>query len=434
MSDVSALIDNLNNENVSTRLDSLKALIQKIASGEIERPKTGDDINNHIHTTYSFSPYSPTKALWMAYTSGLNTAGIVDHDSISGAEEFIKAGEIIGMATTIGIECRVDMSGTVLNGRRINNTDQNSVAYIVLHGVPHNMIATVTSFFKPYIEKRNLRNRKMVDNINKLLNSFGITMDFEKDIVTLSQYKNGGSITERHLSLALSDKLIAKYGKSKNLVAFLKNDLKLDLNSKIEANLTDALNPFYEYDLLGFIKSDLISSFFIDATDECPDVKEVLALSKQIGAISAYAYLGDVVDSVTGDKKMQKFEDDYLDELFEVIHTLGFNAVTYMPPRNTALQLTKLKAKCEAYGFFQISGVDINSPRQSFVCQEMKSEEFKNLKDSTWALIGHELSATEDKSKGMFSEATVSKFPDLNERIEFFKNIGLNKTKGVESL
>jgi hypothetical protein len=427
MSDKKTLIENLNNADVNIRLNSLKQLMDKIASGEIERPKTGEDINNHIHTSYSFSPYSPTKALWCAYNAGLNTAGIVDHDSISGANEFISAGKLIGMATTIGVECRVDMSGTSLKDKRINNTDQNSIAYIVLHGVPHTMIENVTNFFKPYIEKRNIRNKKMVNNINTLLNSFGIILDFERDIIPLSQYKNGGSITERHLSLALSRNLVAKYGKGETMVSFLKNQLKLTLDKKVEKNLLDGSNPFYEYDLLGFIKSDFISTFFIDATEECPDVKDVLALSKKIGAISAYAYLGDVEDSVTGDKRAQKFEDAYIDELFQVIRSLGFNAVTYMPPRNTLLQLTKLKALCDEFGFFQISGVDINSPRQSFVCEEMRNDEFKNLKDSTWALIGHEIAATEDITKGMFSDETISRYPNLNERINIFKNIGLKK-------
>lgn len=424
MSNVSDLVLALNHPNVTTRLDALKALVEKINSGEIDRPETGEDINNHIHTTYSFSPYSPTKALWMAYTSGLKTAGIVDHDSISGAREFIRAGEIIGMATTIGIECRVDMSSTPLKGRRINNTDQNSVAYIVLHGVPHTMIDAVTDFFQPYIEKRNLRNKKMVQNINQMLAPYKIQMDFEEDIVPLSKFNEGGSITERHLSLALSRKLISKFGRGMGLISFIKEDLKLNLSGKIEKLLLDANNPHYEYDLLGFIKSDLITSFYIDATDECPPVDVVLALSNRIGAIAAYAYLGDVEDSVTGDKKTQKFEDDYLEELFEVISRLGFHAVTYMPPRNTPQQLQRIKQMCESYGLFQVSGVDINSPRQTFVCEEMKQAEFQNLKDSTWALIGHELEATKDLSKGMFSKESINQYPQLNERIEIYKNIG----------
>jgi DNA polymerase III alpha subunit len=70
----------------------------------------------------------------MAYQAGLATAGIMDHDSISGAEEFIEAGKIVGMATTIGIECRVDFPTHPLSGRRINNPDQDSVAYMAFMG------------------------------------------------------------------------------------------------------------------------------------------------------------------------------------------------------------------------------------------------------------------------------------------------------------
>ena len=93
-------IAQLNAPDSWDRLDALKALMQKIQDGEMEAPKQLNSVNNHIHTTYSFSPYSPTKAVWMAYQAGLQTAGIMDHDSIAGAREFIKAGEIVGMATT----------------------------------------------------------------------------------------------------------------------------------------------------------------------------------------------------------------------------------------------------------------------------------------------------------------------------------------------
>lgn len=115
---VAQLKQNLNDDVLEVRLDSLRCLMRKINNGELTKPKTGKDVNNHIHTTFSFSPYSPTKAVWMAYQAGLATAGIMDHDSISGAQEFIEAGKIVGMATTIGIECRVDFSGTPLSGRR----------------------------------------------------------------------------------------------------------------------------------------------------------------------------------------------------------------------------------------------------------------------------------------------------------------------------
>ena len=45
----------------------------------------------------SFSPYSPTASVYAARMEGLCTAGIIDHDSISGAEEFLEAAKLHGM-------------------------------------------------------------------------------------------------------------------------------------------------------------------------------------------------------------------------------------------------------------------------------------------------------------------------------------------------
>ena len=209
-------------------------------------------------------------------------------------------------------------------------------------------------------------------------------------------------------------------GGGEKLVAFIKNDMKLPLSAKVEAHLLEKDNPFALYDLLGWVKSDLIGKFYVDATDELPDVREALDLCNEIGAISAYAYLGDVGSSVTGDKRAQKFEYDYLDELIPYIKELGFRAVTYMPSRNTRAQLERLRALCEKYELFQISGEDINSPRQSFVCEAQRDPAFRNLVESTWALIAHEWRSTVDPQNGLFSPESVKAWPDFNERVRVF--------------
>lgn len=415
------LIEQLNAPQTETRLEALRELKTMIDRGELERPATGNDVNNHIHTNYSFSPYSPAKAVWMAYQAGLKTAGIMDHDSLSGAREFIEAGKILGMMTTIGVECRASMKNTRLNGRRINNPDQKSVAYMAIHGIPHQNIDTVIEFFRPYGKARNERNRKMIDAINRLTAPAGIYTDFEKDVIPLSNMKEGGSITERHLLFALSKNIVGKFGKGKPVVDFLRQDMNMQISPKVEGFLLDTDNPFYEYDLLGALKSDMVEKFYIDADAECPDVTEMIALANRIGGISAYAYLGDVGSSVTGDKKAQKFEDDYLDELFAVLEELGFRAVTYMPSRNTYEQLKRIRDLCNAHHLFQISGEDINSPRQKFICEAQRNPEFSNLYDATLALIGHEKAATENLENGMFSAQTIEKYPDLEERIQHFK-------------
>ena len=97
------LIKKLNGGTAKTRLNALKELV-KI---EAEKPVRRDnDANNHIHTIYSFSPYSPTKAAYMAYKAGLTSAGIMDHDSLSGVEEFKEACRILGLGSTCGVEVR----------------------------------------------------------------------------------------------------------------------------------------------------------------------------------------------------------------------------------------------------------------------------------------------------------------------------------------
>jgi hypothetical protein len=227
----------------------------------------------------------------------------------------------------------------------------------------------------------------------------------------------------------LAFKLTERFGKGEKLVDFYKNTMKLPLRSKSEAYLLDTGNPVYEYDLLSAIKSDMIDMFYLPATDECPDVTEALEVAKSNGCISAYAYLGDVGESVTGDKKPQKFEDDYIEELFNVISELGFNAVTYMPSRNTMEQLNKVKDLCMKHQLFQISGEDINSPRQGFICKAMRNEAFSNLVESTWALIGHEKLTTDSMDNNMFGELICSVKPGLDERILQYMHAGKGESR-----
>ena len=379
-------------------INELREIYEKTLRGELPAPEDTIYVNNHIHTTYSFSPYDPTAAVYMAWKNGLKTAGIMDHDSASGIREFLAAAEVIGMPVTCGVECRVDMSMTALNGKRINNPDQNSIAYVAMHGIPHQNIEVVDAFFAPYREKRNQRNRKMCENITQLVKPYGLSLDFDADVLPLSNYAQGGSVTERHILYALAKKITAIYQTPAEVVNFLVNEMKLALSQKVIDQIAngDQTPEYYEYDILGALKSNMVEKFYIDATDECPKVADFVEMVHKNGGIAAYAYLGDVGNSVTGDKKAQKFEDDYLDELVDVIKEYGFDAITYMPTRNTPEQLDRLTKLCQTHGFFQISGEDINSPRQSFRCKALDDPAFGHLIDATYTLIGYETLASQD--------------------------------------
>ena len=401
-----------------TRLEALRGLRAKMDAGEIEAPPRGIYVNNHIHTCYSFSPYTPSSAVWYAWMAGLQTAGIMDHDSVGGMREFIEAGKIMDMPVTCGFECRVNVDGTPLVGRKINNPDQKSCIYLAMHGIPHTEIDAAEAVLKVLRDRRNDRNRKMVANINALISPYGMELDFDRDVYPLSMAEEGGSVTERHICFGLTKKITAAYPDRAAACDFIDRLTGAPMNDKTRTKLLEAPDNFYEYDILGVLKGHLVEKFYVDAVEECMNVREFTALAKKLGAVSAYAYLGDVGESPTGDKKAQKFEDDYLDELFDTLVDCGFDAVTYMPSRNTREQLERVMNLCRERGLFQISGEDINSPRQSFICKALA--DYPHLKTAAYALIGQELAATDNLADAMFSDETRARIPDLEERIRLY--------------
>ena len=415
------MIDYLNQLNASNSQDRLNALFNLIKSQKEKPVFRENDANNHIHTVYSFSPYSPTKAAYSAYSAGLTSAGIMDHDSLSGAVEFKKACKILNIGSTCGVEVRAKFNKGF---GKINHPDQKDCIYMAAHGIPNQNIKQFNEYLSPFRAKRNERNAKMCKLITDKFSKFGITLDFEKDVLPLSCSSEGGGVTERHLLYALAVKLEIAFSRTQNLIDFLTNDLNLAVSEKIKEYLLDKENPNFLFDLLGVLKADT-AFFYIDADEEMPDAVEFIKVAKSFGAIPAYAYLGDVGNSVTGDKKAQKFEDDFLDQLIEEIIKAGFLAVAYMPTRNTKEQLDRLTKLCRENNLFEISGEDINSPRQKFTCSALALPEYSHLIDSTWALIGHEANCSEKGIEyGMFSDSTIKNIKNLNERIKVFSEIG----------
>lgn len=425
-SEQGALINRLNDPAREKRLTAAREVGSLIAEGALSVKQT-DEVNNHVHTIYSFSPYSPTMAAFKAWEAGLKAVGIMDHDSVAGCEEMIEAGKRLGIAATAGFELRVNFSGTKLEGKKINSPDSDNIAYIAIHGIPHTKFGEAEAFLEPLNEYRNERNQVQVRKLNEIITSYGMDpIDFYTDVYPLSQAREGGSITERHILFALVKKIIARSGKGKGVVSFLETTLNLSIPKTVREYLLDADNPHYQYDLLGLLKSSFLPLIFEQPDyDECPSVFSVVDFVKEIGAIPAYAYLGDVSESPTGDKKAQKFEDDFLDELIDEITRIGFKAVTYMPPRNSAEQLERIQRLCQEHDLMEISGVDINSSRQTFNCPIILDPRFIHLADATWALIAHEKMATEWGSDyALFSEGSPLKTLPLKEKIEKYSTIG----------
>jgi hypothetical protein len=346
----------------------------------------------------------------------------------------IEACAVLGIGGCSGFEVRVsfkrgaDGAPGPFADRRINNPDSAGIAYMTVQGVPKPAVPLAAEFLRPLREERLLRTRAMTEGANLILKAAGLEeIDFDRDIRGRSRFDSGGGITERHLLAAVAGVFINKYGKGPDLAAALEGRLGVTPPPRIRALLADGGNVHYLYDLLGMLKAAFLPRIFIQPGEkEAVPAGQVTAFAASIGAIPAYAYLGDVEESPTGDKKAGRFEDGFLDPLFEELSRLGYRAVAYMPPRNTGEQLRRVRRLCAEWGFMEISGVDINSSRQSFNCPEVLLPPFRHLIDTTWALVAHERLSSLDRSLGLFAPDNPLAAEPLEERLAVYARAGRN--------
>jgi hypothetical protein len=413
----------------SERLAALRAMVRDVpaeAPDGANVPAATGEINNHIHTIYSFSPYTPSMAAWRARAAGLAVAGSVDHDSVGAASEMLEACAILGIGGTVGFELRVSCLDSPFADRKLNNPDSTGIAYMTIQGIPRQGIPEAAAFLAPIGKARGERNRTTTAAASAILSAAGYApVDYSRDVVPLSKAAEGGSVTERHILAAVAASILSRHGAGPGLVSGLAANLGLQAPPKVAALLSDGGNPHLLYDLLGFLKSGFLDRIFVQpGPDECVPVTTATAFARSIGAIPAYAYLGDIADSPTGDKKAEKFEDGFLDELLKWLPEAGFQAVTYMPPRNTQAQLARVRTLCERQGLMEISGVDINSSRQGFSCPEVLAPSMSRLIGTTWALVAHEKLSGFDRGLGLFSPEGPLAALSLAGRIDRYAEVG----------
>ena len=412
-----------------SRLDALRALVRDVPAerpGGQAVPRPAVEVNNHIHTVYSFSPYTPSMAAWRARRAGLAVAGSVDHDSVGAAEEMLAACSVLGIGSTVGFELRASLAGTPFADRKVNSPDMEGVAYVTVQGVPRAALPAAAEFLAPIGRARGLRNRRMTFAASGGLEEAGyLRIDYDLDVLPLSKAQEGGSVTERHILAAVARSILARHGAGKGLLSGMEANLGIRASGLPASWLADSDNPCYLYDLVGLLKTGFLDRVFErPGAEECVPAARVAAFARGIGAVAAYAYLGDVADSPTGDKKAERFEDSFLDGLMSWVADAGFAAVAYMPPRNTPAQIARLRALCARLGLMEISGVAINSPRQSFNSPEVPAPDMANLLDTTWALVAHEKLSGLDSDLGLCSLRSPLALRPLAERVAAYSAVG----------
>ncbi len=182
----------LNSFNSVERENELK----KILNSRISFMEPGENVNMHLHTFFSFNAenFSPTRIALEAKLHGFYAAGIIDFDVIDGQDEFLKAGELLGLRTNVGVETRT--FNTDFSDKEIDSPGEPGVSYVAGSGFAKDFPegSFQSKKLAEYRANSAKRNLDLIKKINSCVPE--IAIDYEKDVLPLAPSRNA---TERHI-------------------------------------------------------------------------------------------------------------------------------------------------------------------------------------------------------------------------------------------
>ena len=225
---------------VETRLDSFdprerKAALRELVKG-LPNALPGSNVNMHFHSFFSCNAlgYSPTRIAWEARKAGLYAAGLCDFDVLDALEEFLAAGLMLGLRSTVNLETRAYMKEYAAVD--LNSPGEPGITYVMGAGFarqPEGGSAAHRTL-AGFRDKARQRNVALVDRINARLPE--IAVSYEKDVLSLTPAQTA---TERHIVRAYVNRAGSHF-QAGQLVSFWARVLAKPESdaAKLVANLT----------------------------------------------------------------------------------------------------------------------------------------------------------------------------------------------------
>ncbi len=193
------LEEQLDSFDGSERRRALGELGKRIQAGDIRIPHLKNEVNLHYHKLFSCNKNSGSteRIAWEARKYGLTAAGIVDFDVLDGMEEFLSAGEIIGLRCTAALETRVFI--TEYMEHVINSPNEPGISYFMGAGcfrdpAKGTRAEEILNWMRNTTRRRNLQ---VASHVNGYLDS--VQIDYDADVIPLTP---SGNATERHMLCA----------------------------------------------------------------------------------------------------------------------------------------------------------------------------------------------------------------------------------------
>ena len=403
------LIEKLNSKSAFVRNLTLKKLKKLEKKDKTLIPQKSDNcVNLNVHTTSSFSPYSPQLGAYMAYKSGITLAGVSDFGSVSSVREFEKSCLALGIAYVGGFEITVshaELGDFLVSIYGVNSENQKA-------------------FLNALADFRDICLKKcmsLAENLNRKLKKFDLVIDFEKDVLPISYSKKGGTVTLKHVYQALAEKIIALNGKGKPTADFIRYKLCFDIAECDYNLLCDKNDPYYIYDLISTLRTS--SKIHVGERDY-PSVESVLQVVREQGLICAFEY-DNGPNWIQGETQTEKSLQEF-DEILDKIKQIGFNAVCICAKSLGINTATAFAKRIKEREMLVILNEKTEYPRNRF--DIVKLEECSEYIDKcAFAVLGNAISIIANPADSMFSQKTIEKCPSFEERLGIFSGIGHRK-------
>jgi hypothetical protein len=363
---IEELEQKLDSFDPAERKESLLALCEKAAKGQIELPAPGTDVNLHCHTFFSYNTYgySPSKFAWLARKAGLAVAGVVDFDVLDALKEFLDACKLLNLKGCAGLETRVFVPEFA--DKVINSPGEPGISYHMGVGLPSASLKGEQKEFLLNLRKTaQKRNHDLMGRVNRHLQP--VELDYEQDVLTLTP---SGNATERHMCLAYARKAAEIFEKPEELAGFWSEKLGVEVEPSQMPEGRELLNAIRSKTMkrggVGYVLPDK-GSF--------PRMADTNSFILAAGGIPVHTWLDGTSD---GEKAME--------ELLEVAMSTGAAALNVIPDRNYTPgspgeklnNLYKVVELAEKLHLPVVVGTEMNSPGQKFV-DDFTSEELKPL-------------------------------------------------------
>jgi hypothetical protein len=413
MSMTELLEQQLDSFDPAQRRQALLGLRQQVEGGKITLPGPGSDVNLHAHTFFSYNAYgySPSKYAWLARKAGLAVAGIVDFDVLDALEEFLDAGQLVGLKTCVSLESRVFVPEFA--SRVINSPGEPGIAY-------HMGVGFTRPVQHPFLAQMRAaaarRTRDLLTCVNRHLQP--VELDYEKDVLPLTP---NGNATERHLCNAFERKAAQVFPDAARRAAFWKEKLGdappdgVKLQNLIRAKTMKKGG-------VGYVQPD---------SGSFPLMADMNRFVLESGAIPTLAWLDGTTDG-----------EQCIEEYFEVGKSSGAAALNLIPDRNYTPGVKDRKLRnlyavvelAEKHHFPVIVGTEMNAPGNKFV-DSLGTAELKPLVPvflrGAYIVYAHSV-LQRQSGLGYLSDWAKKTFPSVADRNEFFEKLGRDLLPATE--